>query len=126
MMVSTSNYLNPEAEKSTGQKINSFKINFNTMAHVVGCNDPVTQCQHCKGILIDEVLLVKLRTKKVQSIKTRKDILNGSVGFARSKTLAKNFTMSKTIINLRSKRNVYAVLYSQDQDHPSNYSVPYR
>ena len=57
MMVSTSNYLTPFIDKGTSQKINSFKLDFNAMAFAKTNSSPFTQCDNCKGILIDEVYL---------------------------------------------------------------------
>ena len=85
------------------------------MAHTVGCNDPVTQCQYCKGILIDEVIVAISRTKKAQYKKIKMEITYGFVDFAKKKINASNCTMCPIIINLHYKKNVIVDLIQSKQ-----------
>jgi 2-iminoacetate synthase ThiH len=53
MMISTSNFLNSDADQRTGQSINSIKIDFSRMAFLPATNEPFTACQFCEGLLTD-------------------------------------------------------------------------
>jgi len=79
------------------------------MAHVIGCNDPVTQCQYCKGVLIDEVKVSKCRTKKIMLRKMRRVSTSGFVDFAKKRTEASRCILSPIITSSPSKKNVLTI-----------------
>lgn len=53
MMISTSNFLNPEPPSATTHKLNSIKIDFSKIAFAPTSNSQHTACLHCGGILTE-------------------------------------------------------------------------
>lgn len=55
MLIPTSNFLNVEADKKTGETINSIKIDYSKMVFCPKSGDSFTSCAFCGALLIDEV-----------------------------------------------------------------------
>lgn len=55
MLIPTSNFLNVEADKKTGEAINSIKIDYSKMVFSPKSSDKFTECRACGALLIEEV-----------------------------------------------------------------------
>lgn len=52
MLIPTSNFLSIEADKKTGDALNSIKIDFSKMVFSGRSNEGFTECVSCKALLI--------------------------------------------------------------------------
>jgi hypothetical protein len=53
MLIPTSNFLNVEADKKTGETINSIKIDYSKMVFCPKSGDQFTACKFCGALLVD-------------------------------------------------------------------------
>jgi hypothetical protein len=53
MLIPTSNFLNIEADKKTGEAINSIKIDYSKMVFTPKSSNNFTDCKHCHALLVE-------------------------------------------------------------------------
>lgn len=53
MLIPTSNFINVETDKKTGEAINSIKIDYNKMVFCPKSGDQFTFCRSCGALLTD-------------------------------------------------------------------------
>lgn len=121
MMISTSNFLNPEPD-TTGHKINSIKLDFAKIAFTAPTNSPFTQCQHCPAILTQEVNPPTFRIKKCLPSR-RTTSSSGPAASAKSKIKANSSTSHKTTTSTPSERIVTLPWFSKNKNHSSHHPL---